>query len=48
MAPVVPDPVKMTTASSPQPSDSWMIARASSRSREVCSPVPLLSVWVFA
>jgi len=48
IAPVVPEPVKMTTASSPQLSESATIARASSRSRVVCRPVPLLSVCVFA
>ncbi len=48
IAPVQPDPVKITTVSSSPPTASWMIARASSRSRVVCSPVPLDSVCVLA
>ena len=48
MAPVVPDPAKITTVSSSPPTASWMIRRASSRSRVVCSPVPLDSVCVLA
>ena len=48
MAPVVPAPAKSTTVSSSAPTASWMICRASSRSRVVCSPVPLLSVCVLA
>ena len=48
MAPVQPDPAKITTVSSPPPTAAWMIARASSRKRVVCSPVPLDSVWVLA
>jgi hypothetical protein len=45
-AAVAPDPQKMTRSSSAPPTASWMICRASSRSRVVCSPVPELSVWV--
>ena len=48
MAAVVPLPQKMTTVSSSPLTDRWIWARASSRSRVVCSPVPLLSVWVLA
>jgi hypothetical protein len=40
--------VKITTSSSVPPTASRMIRRASSRSRVVCSPVPELSVCVFA
>ena len=47
-APVVPEPAKSTTVSSSPLTEEWMILRASSRSRVVCSPVPLDSVWVFA
>ena len=48
MAAVQPEPVKMTTVSS-SPWTAWRItSRASSRSRVVCSPVPLDSVWVLA
>ncbi len=48
IAPVQPDPAKITTVSSSPPTASWMIWRASSRSRVVCRPVPLDSVWVLA
>ena len=48
MAPVHPEPAKMTTVSSSPPTAPRMIARASSRSRVVCRPVPLDSVWVLA
>ena len=43
-----PEPQKMTTSSLPPPTASRMMARASSRNRVVCRPVPLDSVWVFA
>ena len=39
--PVQPDPAKITTVSSSPCTASWMIRRASSRSRVVCRPVPL-------
>ena len=48
IAPVLPDPAKITTVSSSPPTASWMIWRASSRSRVVCRPVPLDSVCVLA
>lgn len=48
MAPVAPEPQKRTTSSGPQPVVRAMIRRASSRRREVCMPVPELSVWVLA
>ena len=48
IAPVHPEPAKITTVSSSPPTASRMIARASSRSRVVCRPVPLDSVCVFA
>jgi hypothetical protein len=48
IAEVAPEPQKITTASSSPPTASWMIRRASSRSRVVCRPVPLASVCVFA
>ena len=48
IAAVHPDPVKMTTVSSSPCTASAMIRRASSRSRVVCSPVPLDSVCVLA
>ena len=48
IAPVVPEPAKITAVSASPPTASWMIRRASSRSRVVCSPVPLDSVWVLA
>jgi hypothetical protein len=48
MAPVVPDPQKITSVSSSPPTLSRMMRRASSRRRVVCRPVPLDSVWVFA
>jgi len=47
-AAVAPDPQKMTRSSSVPPTASWIIRRASSRRRLVCSPVPELSVCVFA
>ena len=48
MAPVQPEPAKITTVSSSPPTASRTMVRASSRSRVVCRPVPLDSVWVFA
>ena len=48
IAAVVPLPQKMTTVSSSPSTERWICARASSRSRVVCRPVPLLSVWVLA
>ena len=48
MAPVAPLPAKITTVSSSPPTAAWMVARASSRRRVVCRPVPLASVWVLA
>ncbi len=48
MAPVHPDPANMTIVSSSPPTASRMMARASSRSRVVCRPVPEDSVWVLA
>ncbi len=48
MAPVAPEPVKITTSSSEPPTASWMMARASSRKAVVCAPVPEVSVWVLA
>ena len=48
IAPVHPEPAKSTTVSSSPPTASRMISRASSRSRVVCRPVPLDSVWVLA
>ena len=48
IAAVEPDPQKITHVSSSPFTASTMIRRASSRSRVVCSPVPLDSVWVFA
>ncbi len=48
IAAVVPLPQKITTVSSSPLTERWIWARASSRSRVVCSPVPLLSVWVLA
>jgi hypothetical protein len=48
IAPVAPEPQKITTSSGPPPTAALMIARASSRKRVVCSPVPEVSVWVLA
>ena len=48
IAAVEPDPQKITTVSSSPPTASRMMRRASSRSRVVCSPVPLDSVCVLA
>ena len=48
IAPVAPEPQKITTSSGPPPTAALMIARASSRKRVVCRPVPEVSVWVFA
>ena len=48
IAPVQPEPAKMTTVSWSPPTASAMSARASSRSRLVCKPVSLDSVWVSA
>ena len=48
IAPVEPEPQKMTQVSSSPLTASRMMRRASSRSRVVCRPVPLDSVCVFA
>ena len=48
MAPVDPDPVKITIVVSSPPTASRTIRRASSRSRVVCRPVPDDSVCVLA
>jgi hypothetical protein len=48
IAPVEPEPVKITACSWLPPTASRMIARASSRSWVVCLPVPDDSVWVLA
>jgi len=48
IAPVQPDPAKITTVSASPPTASVMMDRASSRSLVVCSPVPLDSVCVLA
>jgi hypothetical protein len=48
IAPVLPEPAKITTVSSSPPTAALMMARASSRNRVVCRPVPLDSVWVLA
>jgi hypothetical protein len=48
MAPVDPEPVKITAWSSSPPTAARMTSRASSRRRVVCRPVPELSVWVLA
>ena len=48
IAPVVPEPAKITAVESSPCTHSRMIRRASSRSRVVCRPVPLDSVWVLA
>jgi hypothetical protein len=48
IAPVAPEPQKISAVSSSPPTLLWMIRRASSRSRVVWSPVPLDSVCVFA
>ena len=48
IAPVHPEPAKITTVSSSPCTASRMMRRASSRSRVVCRPVPLLSVCVLA
>ena len=48
IAPVAPDPQKITQVSSSPPTASRMIRRASSRRRVVCRPVPDDSVWVLA
>ena len=49
IAPVEPEPAKITTWSLvAPPTASRMIRRASSRKRVVCRPVPDDSVWVFA
>ena len=45
---VAPEPQKMTRSSSPPPTASWMILRASSRKRVVCMPVCDVSVCVLA
>ena len=47
-APVAPEPQKMMHVSPSPPTASCTIARASSRSRVVCRPVPDDSVCVFA
>src|SRR3954451_19717866 len=38
IAPVAPEPVKITRSSGPPPTARWMIARASSRNAVVCRP----------
>ena len=48
MAPVEPEPAKMTAVLASPRTAALMMARASSRSRVVCRPVPLDSVCVFA
>ena len=48
IAPVVPEPQKMTTSSSPPLTARWMMRRASSRSAVVWRPVAEASVCVFA
>ena len=48
IAAVAPEPQKMTQSSSDAPTASAMIFRASSRNRVVWSPVPDVSVCVFA
>ena len=47
-AAVAPEPQKITRWPAVPPTASWMIWRASSRSRLVARPVPELSVWVLA
>ncbi len=48
IAPVAPEPAKITTVSASPPTASRMISRASSRRRVVCRPVPDDSVCVLA
>lgn len=48
MAPVEPEPVKMTTVSSSPPTASRITERASSRSEVVCAAVAEDSLWVLA
>ena len=48
IAPVVPEPAKITAVEASPLTHSRMIRRASSRSRVVCRPVPLDSVCVLA
>ena len=48
IAAVDPEPQKITRSSAVPPTASRIISRASSRSLVVRSPVPELSVWVFA
>jgi len=48
IAPVEPEPVKITTCSSPAPTAWWMSRRACSRILVVRWPVPDDSVWVLA
>ena len=48
MAPVEPEPQKITACSSVAPTARRMISRASSRKRSVWRPVPDDSVWVLA
>ncbi len=48
IAPVAPEPQKITTSSDEPPTERWMIRRASSRKRVVCRPVVEVSVWVLA
>ena len=48
IAPVAPEPVKITRSSEPPPTARWMIARASSRTPGGRRPVPELSVCVLA
>ncbi len=47
-APVDPDPQKIKQVCESALTAALIRSRASSRSRVVCSPVPLDSVWVFA
>ena len=48
IAPVLPEPAKMTAQSSSAATAPCIRRRASSRSRVVCRPVPLDSVCVLA
>ena len=48
IAPVAPEPQKITTSSAVPLTARWMTRRASSRSAVVCRPVADASVCVFA
>jgi hypothetical protein len=48
IAPVEPEPQKITACSEVAPTACRMISRASSRNRVVWRPVPDDSVWVLA